>query len=166
MLWLRIMMNKILVFSLALVLTGCATKFRTEAGSVIDFATMTAKAPVVATIKGDVFTGWALGRRDGTGTIEMKSVIYDIDCVGEFRYISRSAEAASGVGSITCNNGATSDFNFTGIDALSGYGYGASNVGPVTFTFGLKPEQSSKYLQKPFEEIEKVTKELIEGDIS
>ena len=56
MLWLRIMMNKILVFSLALVLTGCATKFRTEAGSVIDFATMTAKAPVVGTIKGDVFT--------------------------------------------------------------------------------------------------------------
>ena len=157
-------MNRILPIILAVVLSGCATKFRTEAGSVIDLIAMTAKAPVVATIKGDIYTGWALGRRDGTGTIEMKSIIYDISCVGEFRYISRSAEASSGVGSITCNNGATSDFNFTGIDALSGYGYGASNVGPVTFTFGLKPEQSFKYLQKPFKEIERVTKELIEGD--
>ena len=157
-------MNNILLLTLSIVISGCATKFRTDAGSVIDLVAMTAKAPVVATIKGDIFSGWALGRRDGTGTIEMKSIIYDIDCVGEFRYISRSAEASSGVGSITCNNGATADFNFTGIDALSGYGYGASNVGPVTFTFGLKPEQSFKYLQKPFEEIERVTKKLIDED--
>lgn len=151
---------------ITVIIASCATKMRTEAGTVVDFIAMTAKAPVLATIKGDIYTGWALGRRDGTGTIEMKSMIYDISCVGEFRYISRSTEKSSGVGTITCNNGATSEFNFTGIDALSGYGYGASNVGPVTFTFGLKPEQSYKYLQKPFDEVQKATQELLEGDIS
>ena len=67
-------MYKVILIILPIIIASCATKIRTEAGTIVDFVEMTAKAPVLATIKGDIYTGWALGRRDGTGTIEMKSV--------------------------------------------------------------------------------------------
>ena len=137
--------------------SGCA--FKNQAGAHINLFQMTVTAPVLATLKGDIFSGLATGYSDGTGVIEVQSEVEtNKHCVGEFRYVRRGV---SGIGTMTCNDGAKADFNFTALDSFSGYGYGSSTRGAVTFTFGLTPDQSSKYLLKPFPEVEKVTKKLL-----
>ena len=122
-----------------------------------------ATSPVAATIKGDVFIGWAVGDASGRGTISVQSAVNPkISCVGEFRYVSMFAR--SGVGSLTCNDGGQATFNFQGMTNLKGYGYGNSNKGPVSFTYGMTAKESSKYLQKPFLEIDNALKKQIERD--
>ena len=145
------------IFIVCALSSGCA--FKNAAGSYIDLLQMTVTAPVLATLKGDIFSGWATGYADGTGVIGVQSEVdTDKHCVGEFRYVRRGV---SGVGTMTCNDGAKADFNFTALDSFSGYGYGSSSRGAVTFTFGLTPDQSSKYLLKPFPEIKKITEKLL-----
>ena len=47
---------------------------------------------------------------------------------------------------------------------LKGYGYGSSNKGPVTFTYGMTPKEASKYLMNPFPELEKIYKDQRERE--
>ena len=113
----------------------------------------TAKSPVAATISGDIFVGWAIGDFTGSGTISITSAIDNNNtCVGEFRYTS--TWTLTGEGSISCKDGSMAVFNFKGLDNLRGYGYGNSSRGPVTFTYGMTADEASKYLQKPFPEVE------------
>ena len=116
------------VIFLSLLLTSCTNASGARMGL------FTARSPVAVTIKGDVFAGWAVGDITGRGTIEIQSHINpEISCVGEFRYIS--TWTLTGLGTMSCNDGAMANFNFKGLTNLKGYGYGTSNKGPVTFTY-------------------------------
>ena len=150
-------MFRILFLLISIVLSSCTNESGARMGL------FSATSPVAATIKGDVFIGWAVGDASGRGTIRVQSAVNSkISCVGEFRYISMFAR--SGLGTLTCNDGGQATFNFQGLTNLKGYGYGNSNKGPVTFTYGMTAKESSKYLQKPFAEIDKALKKQIERD--
>ena len=56
--------------------------------------------------------------------------------------------------------------NFKGLTNLKGFGYGTSSKGPVTFTYGMTPKEASKYLMKPFTELEKVYEEKKKRDLN
>ena len=123
----------------------------------------TAKSPVAVTIKGDIFVGWAIGDITGSGTVDIQSAIDPSNtCIGEFRYTS--TWSLVGKGTLTCKDGSQGTFNFKGLTNLKGYGYGTSNRGPVTFTYGMTAQEASSYLQKPFPEIDKIIKEREERD--
>ena len=105
-----------------------------------------ATAPVLAVLSDDLFTGEAVGYMDRTGTIDIASVVDPSrKCVGQFRYTG----AKTGVATGRCNDGAEAELSFNGLTMLSGYGYGKTSRGPASFTFGLTPEQASKYLTLP-----------------
>ena len=109
---------------------------------------------VLAKIKNKTFIGSASGALDGTGIIEMTSLENkEIKCLGNFKYVSR--QLLSGEGTINCNDGSIATFNFKGLNGVSGYGFGTSNLGPVTFTYGLSPDESSQYIKMPVSYIEK-----------
>lgn len=95
---------------------------------------------------GDLFTGEAVGYMDRTGTIDMASALNpSVKCVGEFRYTG----SKTGVARVQCNDGAVAEMSFNGLSMLSGYGYGRTSRGPVSFTYGLAPEEATKYLTLP-----------------
>lgn len=152
---------KFLGLIISLMFSSILISCTNEAGSRMGI--FTATTPVLATIKGDIFIGTSVGDISGAGKIEMESAINpDINCIGEFRYTSLYSMV--GVGTLTCSDGNLATFNFNALDSLSGYGLGSSSRGPVTFTYGLTPEESAKYLQKPFPEIKKFVDEKKERD--
>jgi hypothetical protein len=105
-----------------------------------------ASGPAMAILHEDLFTGEVVGYLDRTGTIDLKSALDpDVRCVGSFRYTG----AKTGVAQVRCNDGNEAQLSFNSITALSGYGYGKSSRGPVSFTYGLTAEQSMKYLTLP-----------------
>lgn len=132
-------MRGLLLVSLA-ALGGCTI----SGGSRIGL--FSATAPVVAIIADDAFEGEAVGYMDRSGTIEMRSVTDpEVRCAGDFRYTGKR----SGRGLIRCNDGSAAEINFNSISSVSGYGYGATNRGPVSFTYGLTPEDAIEYLRAP-----------------
>jgi hypothetical protein len=127
-----------LAFS-ALVLCSCGN----EHGRMGIFS---AEADVLGIMQDDLFVGQAVGYLDRTGTIELVSTVdQSIRCVGEFRYTG----SKTGKGQITCNDGNIADFQFNSLTSLSGYGYGTSSRGGFSFTYGLSPDDASKYLRLP-----------------
>ena len=146
-------MKKILIFLfLSFYLQSCANESGARMGL------FTAKAPVAVTIKGDIFVGWTVGDITGTGTIDIQSAIDpENTCVGEWRYTS--SWSLVGKGTVSCKDGSQGQFNFKGLTNLKGYGYGNSNRGPVTFTYGMTAKEAAKYLQKPFPELDKIIEE-------
>jgi hypothetical protein len=105
-----------------------------------------ATAPVLAIMADDFFVGEAVGYMDRTGTISMQSVLDpDLKCVGSFRYTGSKVGEAN----IRCNDGAEAALSFNALSMLSGYGYGRTSRGPVSFTFGLTPEKAEQYLTLP-----------------
>jgi hypothetical protein len=128
------------LLSVSAVLQGCANSSGARMGL------FSATAPVHAILADDVFRGQAVGYASGSGTIRMWSVLReDVSCVGEFEYSGMK----SGSGQVRCNDGVTALFNFHALSTLSGYGFGNSNAGPFSFTFGLTAEQSVPYLKVP-----------------
>lgn len=125
---------------LAVAATGCAN----ESGARLGLTS--AKSPVLAILADDLFTGEAVGYMDRTGTIDIASVVDpNLKCVGQFRYTG----SKTGVAIVRCNDGGVAELSFNGLSLLSGYGYGTTSRGPASFTFGLTPEQASKYLTLP-----------------
>lgn len=128
------------LFACTGLLSGCAN----EAGTVIGLTSAT--ATVIATLKDDLFTGTAVGYMDRTGTIDVASTIDPaLRCVGQFRYTGTKV----GTGELKCNDGRSAAFQFIGLTALSGYGYGSSERGGMSFTFGLTPANAAQYLKLP-----------------
>jgi len=124
-----------------LTMQGCAPN---AAGARYGF--FSATAPVIAILQDDMLTGEAVGYMDRTGTIKMTSVLdASLSCIGQFRYTG----AKTGTGSVICNDGSSGDFQFHGLTRLSGYGLGKSARGPLSFTFGLTPEEAQQYLVLP-----------------
>jgi len=105
-----------------------------------------ATAPVIAILHDDLFTGTAEGYLDRTGTIDVVSKVNpDIRCIGEFQYTG----SKTGKGDMRCNDGSEANFSFNALSALSGYGYGKSSRGTLSFTFGLTVEDAREYLKLP-----------------
>jgi hypothetical protein len=50
---------------------------------------------------------------------------------------------------MTCNDGTEARIQFNKLTNLSGYGLGTSTKGGVSFTYGLTPEEATKYLSIP-----------------
>lgn len=114
-------------------LSGCASMF-------------SATAPVIAMLQDDLFIGTAVGYGDRTGTIDVTSTVNpNLRCVGNFAYVG----SKTGRGDLRCNDGSTGDFQFNGLTMLSGYGYGATSRGGMSFTFGLEAEEAAQYLKLP-----------------
>lgn len=129
-----------IIFAAAVLLGGCANESGARMGL------FSATSPVIAILADDLFLGEATGYMDRTGTIQIKSSVNDdVNCIGEFRYTGTK----TGVARVRCNDGAEAVLDFTGLSALSGYGFGKSSRGPASFTFGLTPEQASQYLKIP-----------------
>ena len=61
-------------------------------------------------------------------------------------YSYTSLELLSGKGTMTCNDGDRSEFNFRGFDNSKGQGYGTSKRGPVSFTYGIHARDAGQYL--------------------
>ena len=117
----------------ASLLSGCASM-------------MSASAPVLAILHDDLFTGTAVGYADRTGTIDVVSSINpDLRCVGNFAYNG----AKTGRGQMRCNDGNVAAFQFNGLTMLSGYGYGTTTRGGLSFTFGLDSVEAVQYLTLP-----------------
>lgn len=128
------------VVAAALLISGCANESGARMGL------FSATSPVIAILADDLFLGEATGYMDRTGTIQIKSSVNDdVHCIGEFRYTGTK----TGIARVRCNDGAEAALDFTGLSALSGYGFGTSTRGPASFTFGLTPEQASQYLKLP-----------------
>lgn len=135
------MHNRLLVLAATgLLLSSCVNKAGAEMGL------FTAKAPVIAVLSDDLFTGTVVGYPDMTGTINIASTLHpDVRCIGQYKFTS----AEAGVGQMTCNDGATATFQFHSLSALSGYGLGTSTRGPVSFAYGLTPDDAKQYLTLP-----------------
>ncbi|MBV8145268.1 MAG: hypothetical protein JO184_09705 [Gammaproteobacteria bacterium] len=102
-----------------------------------------ATAPVLAIMYDDLFVGETVGYLNGSGTIDAHS---ELDpgkrCVGSFHYTA----AHAGTAQLRCNDGADS---FNALTTLSGGGYGRTSRGPVSFSYGLTPEEAARYLTVP-----------------
>ena len=132
------------LYSIALVTTifmsGCANESGARMGL------FSATGPVIAILADDLFLGEVTGYMDRTGTIEIKSAVNEsVQCIGEFRYTG----SKTGIARVRCNDGTEASIDFTSLTALSGYGFGKTSRGPASFTYGLTPEQSSRYLKLP-----------------
>ena len=124
----------------ALALAGCTT----EGGG--HMGVLSASAPVIAIMYDDLFVGETVGYMNGTGTVDVHSALdAGKRCVGDFHYTAMHA----GVAHLRCNDGADAEISFNSLTSLSGYGYGRTSRGPVSFTYGLTPEEASKYLTLP-----------------
>lgn len=124
----------------AIVLCGCANQSGARMG------VFSVTAPVIAILVDDLFLGEAEGYMDRTGKITIKSKLNpDVQCIGQFAYTG----SAIGSGRMQCNDGAAATFEFQSLSTMSGYGFGNSVRGPVSFTYGLTLEQSKEYLKLP-----------------
>jgi hypothetical protein len=129
-----------IAIAIAAGVSGCANESGARMGL------FSATAPVIAMLHDDLFTGTVTGYVDRTGTIEMASTINaSLRCMGSFQYTGSKV----GSGHVTCNDGTASDFQFNALTTLSGYGMGITPRGPLTYTFGLTPEEATKYLSLP-----------------
>ena len=127
--------------ALAVFTTGCATN-----ASGAHMGVTSATAPVLAIMYDDLFVGESVGYLNRTGTIDVHSAIDPGKrCVGSFRYTAEHA----GTAQLQCNDGADAQISFNSLTALSGYGYGRTSRGPVSFTYGLTTEEAAKYLTLP-----------------
>lgn len=128
------------VISALLLISGCTNKSGASMGL------FSATAPVIAILQDDMFLGTATGYLDRTGKIEIASQVNPtLKCIGSFKYTG----SKQGDGRMTCNDGVDAFFQFNALSTLSGYGFGKSNRGAVTFTFGLTPDEAVEYLKIP-----------------
>src|SRR4051812_29657666 len=58
-------------------------------------------------------------------------------------------KSKTGIARVQCNDGADAEMSFNALSMLSGYGYGRTSRGPVSFTYRLEPEVETKYLALP-----------------
>lgn len=128
------------VIFLLMILSGCWNASGARVGL------FSATGPVIAILEDDLFVGEVEGFMNRRGSITMRSKVNpDIHCIGEFQYTSNR----NGSGQMQCNDGTAVTFQFQAISTLSGYGYGRTLRGPVSFTYGLTIDESEQYLKIP-----------------
>jgi hypothetical protein len=123
-----------------LALGGCAN----QAGARMGLLTTTMS--VVAMVAGDLYTGQSVSYIDGTGIMKLKSsTTPDRECTGDFRFESERL----GVGDFECSGGTRVTFQFRALSTLTGYGFGRTRQGEVSFAYGMTAEQAEPYLRLP-----------------
>ena len=133
-------MRLLTVFLCSVMVSSCAN----QSGARMSF--FSATAPVIAMMADDLFVGDSTSSVDGTGVLALKSAVNpNLTCIGNYH----REGSASGSGKATCNDGTEAKFQFQNLTALSGYGFGTTSRGPMSFTFGLTPDQSIEYLKLP-----------------
>jgi hypothetical protein len=101
---------------------------------------------VIAIMAGELYLGTAEGHYDGSGTLAIRAQQRPATtCAGEF---TSSAELG-GKGQLRCTDGAGATFRFDRLTILRGHGTGTFTRGPMSFTYGLSPEESRPYLLLP-----------------
>jgi hypothetical protein len=130
---------------LAFLLTGVALLTSTQsdaAGSRL----FSVRQPVYAVVSGVLFAGEAVGYWGRKGTVAVQSTLDDTQhCSGSFRFTGSRV----GVATIDCSDGSNLEFAFDALGTFSGWGQGATPLGPARFTFGLSPEKATPYLDLP-----------------
>lgn len=119
--------------------------------AIIGALLVTACAPTMSVygLFGDeVYTGTTSGQA-ASGEISLSNG-KGKTCIGERRGVALFG-TGSGHGVLTCSDGTQAIFQYTQVGHFSGYGFGKTSTGEaVRFTFGLTPEESTKYLgQQP-----------------
>ena len=105
-----------------------------------------AAAPVIAVLYDDLFLGELQGLGSGRGSVTVESKLHSsVRCIGVYQ----RETALAGGGDMRCNDGALFVFRYQALTATTGYGFGNSPRGPMTFTWGMTPEQSIPYLKLP-----------------
>jgi hypothetical protein len=107
---------------------------------------LSSSGPVIAIMAGDLFTGTAEGHLNGAGTLVIHSQAKPtLTCTGQF---TSSAEKG-GAGKLRCSDGAVATFKFQRLTMYKGHGTGRFSRGPMSFTYGLIPEDARAYLTLP-----------------
>ncbi len=102
--------------------------------------------PVIAILAGELYLGEAEGQLDGSGTVWIRSRARpEVSCRGQFA----SSGENGGAGTMLCSDGAAVTFRFQRLGLLRGHGTGISTRGPLSFTYGLSPVDSERYLKAP-----------------
>jgi hypothetical protein len=95
---------------------------------------------------GELFVGEAEGHVNGAGTVEIHAQRNPaLTCSGQFA----STPKAGGFGHLECSNGTSATFRFQRVTVLRGHGTGEYSRGPMSFTYGMPPEEASLYLTLP-----------------
>ena len=82
--------------------------------------------------------------RTGTLTLEAKSGAIT-NCFGGLRFTSTQAGSMD----LRCNDGSSTELQFSLISEARGYAYGQSAQGQVSLTFGLSDNDARAYLKVP-----------------
>jgi hypothetical protein len=107
---------------------------------------LSATRDVIAILAGELFVGEAEGHLDGSGTLVIHAQLNPaLTCRGEFT----SRDKTGGAGQLRCSDGAIATFNFARLSVFRGSGAGAHSRGPMSFSYGMDPEQASPYLNLP-----------------
>ena len=101
--------------------------------------------PVVALAGEHLFFGRAWPTRSGTGGIEVAGTNSDLACTGQFRY----RRWPQGGGTLSCSDGSQGDFSLTALSVGAGHGLGESDLGPLSFAFGMAALDAARHLVPP-----------------
>jgi hypothetical protein len=125
------------VFVLCIALAGWA--------GVADAGPLSATAPVIAILDGELLVGEVTAHLAGWGTIALHSRSKTgLTCAGEFS----ATEALGDAGQLRCSDGAAATFQFQRLSLRRGFGAGTSG-NALGFTYGLTAEESAPYLKLP-----------------
>jgi hypothetical protein len=112
---------------------------------VADARPLSATAPVIAILNGELLVGEVTAHLAGWGTIALRSPSkLGLSCTGEFS----ATEALGDAGQLRCSDGKTATFQFQRLSLRRGYGAGTSG-NALSFTYGLTAEESAPYLKLP-----------------
>ena len=125
-------------------LWGCA---RIDA---VSSSLMSSKIEAVAVVNDQILRGDLQLYPDRTGNVTLDADKADdkgfiTSCMGRLRFTGTSAGAID----LRCNSGVATELVFTKLSDISGFAYGQSGSGAVSFVFGLDDEQAKSYLRAP-----------------
>ena len=107
---------------------------------------MSATGAVIAIVNGDLFVGEAEGHLSGAGTLNIHSQQDPaLTCLGQFT----STAELGGSGQMRCSDGSAATFHFQRLTMFCGHGVGNFSRGPMSFAYGLSPEEAKPYLKLP-----------------
>jgi hypothetical protein len=107
---------------------------------------LSASRAVIAIMAGELFVGLAEGSLSGGGTLLIHSQRNPaLTCHGQFTSNARTG----GLGQLACSDGATANFQFERLSIFRGHGTGDYSLGPMSFCYGMTPEEAAPFLKLP-----------------
>jgi hypothetical protein len=107
---------------------------------------LSARRSVIAIMAGDLYVGEAEGHINGSGTLVIRAQRNPtLNCSGQFAANSKTG----GIGHLECSDGASATFTYRRVTVFRGHGTGEYSRGPMSFTYGMAPEEASLYVKVP-----------------